>query len=541
MSKKQLRYIIAFMSGATLGLIILQFYWMKKAFELNAVRFKSEVVSAMENVARILERREVRAAMVRQNELVAQRDALLAQILDQINTPKSGNTFSSSWEEETGQLHKRQSQTWFNYSQEQFSISNHLRNGSTIGHEWNRTSMRIGDSAVYMRQLQQQRLLENLEELEMVWSIINNRRNFSRPITERINVALLDSLLSREMRAKNIDLPYQFGVLVKDTANAYQFVYTNVEDEKANLELLRNGLTVRLFPNDDTAPASFLHVYFPDNRKAIFREMIVVLVSSAIFNTIIIACFAFAISTIIRQKKVSEVTRDFINNMTHEFKTPISTISLACQALQEPDMRTNSRILDRYLAIIKDENNRLGHQVEKVLQIASLEKGDFKLKLENVDVHQLLNKAGENMKLSIESEGGQLTMQLEATRTVIQADKVHLTNIFYNLLDNATKYSPQHPQITITTEDGRNGIIISIADKGVGISKDVINRIFDKFYRVPTGNIHNVKGFGLGLSYVKTMIDAHHGQITVQSEPGQGSTFTIFLPYQHEPQQNLIG
>lgn len=541
MSKKQLRYIIAFMSGATLGLIILQFYWMKKAFELNAVRFKSEVVSAMENVARILERREVRAAMVRQNELVAQRDALLAQILDQINTPKSGNTFSSSWEEETGQLHKRQSQTWFNYSQEQFSISNHLRNGSTIGHEWNRTSMRIGDSAVYMRQLQQQRLLENLEELEMVWSIINNRRNFSRPLTERINVALLDSLLSREMRAKNIDLPYQFGVLVKDTANAYQFVYTNVEDEKANLELLRNGLTVRLFPNDDTAPASFLHVYFPDNRKAIFREMIVVLVSSAIFNTIIIACFAFAISTIIRQKKVSEVTRDFINNMTHEFKTPISTISLACQALQEPDMRTNSRILDRYLAIIKDENNRLGHQVEKVLQIASLEKGDFKLKLENVDVHQLLNKAGENMKLSIESEGGQLTMQLEAIRTVIQADKVHLTNIFYNLLDNATKYSPQHPQITITTEDGRNGIIISIADKGVGISKDVINRIFDKFYRVPTGNIHNVKGFGLGLSYVKTMIDAHHGQITVQSEPGHGSTFTIFLPYQHEPQQNLIG
>jgi two-component system phosphate regulon sensor histidine kinase PhoR len=170
-----------------------------------------------------------------------------------------------------------------------------------------------------------------------------------------------------------------------------------------------------------------------------------------------------------------------------------------------------------------------------------LEKGDFKLKLENVDVHQLLNKAGENMKLSIESEGGQLTMQLEATRTVIQADKVHLTNIFYNLLDNATKYSPQHPQITITTEDGRNGIIISIADKGVGISKDVINRIFDKFYRVPTGNIHNVKGFGLGLSYVKTMIDAHHGQITVQSEPGHGSTFTIFLPYQHEPQQNLIG
>jgi two-component system phosphate regulon sensor histidine kinase PhoR len=330
-------------------------------------------------------------------------------------------------------------------------------------------------------------------------------------------------------------------VLVKDTANAYQFVYTNVKDEKANLELLRNGLVVRLFPNDDISPASFLHVYFPDKYKAIFMEMIAVLLSSAVFNTIIIACFAFAISTIIRQKKLSEVTRDFINNMTHEFKTPISTISLACQALQEPAMRANPRILERYLGIIKDENNRLGHQVEKVLQIASLEKGDFKLKIEPVDVHRLLQKAGENMKLSMESQGGQLSQQLEATQTIVQADKVHLTNIFYNLLDNAIKYSHQRPEIAITTEDGRSGIIISIADKGVGISKDVINRIFDKFYRVPTGNIHNVKGFGLGLSYVKTMIDAHHGQITVQSEPGQGSTFTIFLPYQHEPQQNLIG
>jgi two-component system phosphate regulon sensor histidine kinase PhoR len=541
MSKKQLRYIIACMSGATLGLIILQFYWIKEAFELNATRFKSEAIDAMENVARTLERREVHAAMLRQNELVAQRDALLAQIRNQINRQQLDNTITSYWEQETGQLHSPISQKWFSYSQEQFSISHHLQNGSSIGQEWNRSSMRIGDSAVYMRQLQQQRLLENLEELEMVWSVISNRRNFNRPLSERLNVALLDSLLSREIRAKNIDLPYQFGVLVKDTANAYQFIYTNVKDPKANLELLRNGLAVRLFPNDDLSPASFLHVYFPDNRKAIFREMIAVLASSAIFNTIIIACFAFAISTIIRQKKLSEVTRDFINNMTHEFKTPISTISLACQALQEPDMRTNSKILDRYLSIIKDENNRLGHQVEKVLQIASLEKGDFKLKPENVDVHQLLKKASEHMKLSINTENGKIIQHLDATRSVIRADKVHLTNIFYNLLDNAIKYSPEHPQITIITEDGHGGIIISIADKGIGISKDVINRIFDKFYRVPTGNIHNVKGFGLGLSYVKTMIDAHHGQITVQSEPGQGSTFTIFLPYQHEPQQNLIG
>ncbi len=541
MSKKQIRYIIAFMSGATLGLIMLQFYWMKEDFKLNAVQFKSKVITAMENVVRTLERREILAAMAKHKELMAQRDALVAQILDQVNTQTPKNNQSSSWEHSNIQLYGSHSHTWLNYSQEQYSIGNHLRNGGTIGHEWNRTSMRIGDSAVYLRQLQQQRVLENLEALEVVWSIINNRQNFNRPLSERLSVKLLDSLLSHEIRDKNIDLPYQFGVLVKDTANAYQFVYTNVKDEKTKLELLHNGLVIRLFPNDDISPASFLYVYFPDKYKAIFMEMIAVLLSSVVFNTIIITCFAFAIYTIIRQKKLSEVTRDFINNMTHEFKTPISTISLACQALQEPAMRANTRILDRYLGIIKDENNRLGHQVEKVLQIASLEKGDFKLKIEPVDVHQLLQKAGENMKLSIESQGGQLSQQLEATKTIVQADKVHLTNIFYNLLDNAIKYSPERPEIAITTEDGRSGIIISIADKGVGISKDVINRIFDKFYRVPTGNIHNVKGFGLGLSYVKTMIDAHHGQITVQSEPGKGSIFTIFLPYQHEPQQNLTG
>ncbi|WP_448519534.1 sensor histidine kinase [Rhodoflexus sp.] len=534
MSKRQLRYIIVFMTGATLGLIVLQFYWINKAFELSAARFKSEVMGALENVARTLERREIHAAMHKQNALLAERNILLAQIYSRINESKPQPQLPAG-SSETSLLQSGQD-IFF----EQFSVRSRLRNSSAIGHSWARSYLVIGDSTAYMQQLEQQQLLENLEELDMIMGIINNRRNFNRPIAERINVALLDSLLAREITAKGINLPYQFGVLVKDTSSAYQFIHTKLQDSQANAEILRNGISVRLFPNDDMSPPSFLHVHFPDNYKEILREMTAVLVSSAVFNVIIIACFAFAISTIIRQKKVSEVTRDFINNMTHEFKTPISTISLACQALQEPDMRANKRILDRYLGIIKDENDRLGHQVEKVLQIASLEKGDFKLKIENIDVHELLNQAAEHMKLGIESEGGRLSKQLEATKTVIEADRVHLTNIFYNLLDNATKYSPENPQISITTEDGRDGIIVSIADKGMGMSKDVINRIFDKFYRVPTGNIHNVKGFGLGLSYVKTMIDAHHGQIAVQSEPGKGSTFTLFLPYQYDAQQNFI-
>ncbi|MCS7020142.1 MAG: HAMP domain-containing sensor histidine kinase [Cytophagales bacterium] len=530
MSKQQIRYIITLMSGATLGLIILQFYWIHKAFELNSVRFKNEVIAAMENVANALERREVYVATERYRKIAAEHSLLLTKCLAQINTLEW--VAPSLWQQTIDSATSKS-----NYAQLTHSVRDHLYNGSVINKEWNRASMLIGDSAVYLEQLNKQRLLENLEQLDMVLSVLHDWRNLNRPLSERLSVELLDSLLMKEIKAKNINLPYWFGVLVKDTASRYEMCYTNVaQDKAAQLTLLNEGITFRLFPKEDRLPASFLHVYFPDNRKSIFKQMIAVLISSALFNAIVIGCFAFAISTIIRQKKVSEVTRDFINNMTHEFKTPISTISLACQALQEPTMRTNDRILDRYLNIIREENNRLGHQVEKVLQIASLEKGDFKLKIEKVDIHQLLRKAGEHMRLSVEPEGGQLTMQLEASQTVVEADKVHLTNVFYNLLDNATKYSLQQPQITITTEDGRGGIIVSIADKGMGISKDVINRIFDKFYRVPTGNIHNVKGFGLGLSYVKTMIDAHHGQITVQSEPGKGSTFTIFLPYQYESQ-----
>lgn len=535
MSKRQLYYTIALMSGATLGLIGLQFYWIHQAIELNAERFKSEAINALENVAHALERRELRQAMARYYQLAAERDTLLAQILHPLSfsAENSGGFFS----------HPATPPKLTNELAQPNSVSRRLKHGSNlIYQEWDKYSMPIGDSVIYMQKLQRQRLLENLEELEMIIGVLINRRNFNRPLTERINTPIIDSLLRMELTAKGINLPYLFGILVKDTVQGYHFDYINfTKDDLTSLKLLHSGIAVRLFPNDDLSPSSFLHVYFPDKKKTIFRQMIAVLISSAVFNLIIIACFAIAISTIIRQKKISEVTRDFINNMTHEFKTPISTISLACQALQDPDMRSNPRILDRYLTIIRDENNRLGHQVEKVLQIASLEKGDYKLKIESVDVHELLEKAANNMKIAIESRGGKLIKQLEATKTIVQADRVHLANIFYNLLDNATKYSPEKPHITITTEEGRNGIIIAISDKGIGIAKEVINRIFDKFYRVPTGNIHNVKGFGLGLSYVKMMIDAHHGQITVQSQPGQGSTFTIFLPYRHESQQNSLG
>jgi two-component system phosphate regulon sensor histidine kinase PhoR len=245
---------------------------------------------------------------------------------------------------------------------------------------------------------------------------------------------------------------------------------------------------------------------------------------------VIIGIFGFAVYTIHTQKKISEIKNDFINNMTHEFKTPISTVALACEALQDDDVKKNEAFLKRYISIIQAENKRLGMQVEKVLQMATLDKKDFKLKLEPLDMHEVIDRALGNVNFQIEKREGIIDKQLQASHTSVIADEVHLTNIIYNLLDNANKYSPEKPKISIATKNYNGGIIVKISDNGIGMSKEVTGRIFEKFYREPTGNLHNVKGFGLGLTYVKTILDALGGSISVKSEVAKGSTFEIYLP-----------
>jgi len=359
--------------------------------------------------------------------------------------------------------------------------------------------------------------------------VIENLVNFDKPISERIDAKLLDSLIHAELLHKDIKISYNFGIV--DTRN-YQLLFNDSSAD--NAEMLKVGFQTQLFPNDEFAAPALLYLYFPETNAYILGEMLAVLGSSVVFVLIIIFSFASAVSIIIRQRKLSQITNDFINNMTHEFKTPISTISLACEVMQDTDIRRNEKQLDRYLTVIKDENERLGRQVEKVLQIATLGKGDFKLKIQQIDVNDVIAKAIQNIAIQIENRGGTIDVDFQTDESVIEADEVHLSNIIYNLLDNANKYSPNAPEIKVSTESNKNGVIITVSDKGLGISKETINKVFEKFYRVPTGNVHDVKGFGLGLSYVKTMIEAHYGDISVKSEVGEGSNFTIFLPYRHE-------
>lgn len=221
---------------------------------------------------------------------------------------------------------------------------------------------------------------------------------------------------------------------------------------------------------------------------------------------------------------------DFINNMTHEFKTPIATISLASDSILSPSILENQDKIKRFIGIIKQENRRMLGQVEKVLQMAQIEKEDINLKIAPFNLHDVIQDAIVNAELKVQAKGGQILTKLDATHPVIQGDANHIANIINNLLDNAEKYTPENPNITIQTQNVKKGIEIAITDNGIGMSKDAQKLIFERFYRVHTGNIHDVKGFGLGLSYVKAMTEAHGGKVTVQSEPGKGSTFTVFLP-----------
>jgi two-component system, OmpR family, phosphate regulon sensor histidine kinase PhoR len=357
----------------------------------------------------------------------------------------------------------------------------------------------------------------------------------NKDIETKISVARIDTLLRNEFSNRGIRIDYEFGVFSPDRNKIVLKKNLDYPDE-----LLLKGFPFPLFSGSGIATRDFLLLYFPQQSKYNLQSLWGMMMVSLLLVLVIIAAFSYSVFTIIRQRKLSELKNDFINNMTHEFKTPISTISLACQALSDKDIPRSNEMYADYINIIGDENHRLGEMAEKILQTAILEKGNLHLRPEAIDMHVLIADAIHKIAIQIEIRDGVITQSLKAEYPLIKADKVHLSNVIFNLLDNANKYSPRKPQIMVSTADAENGIFISVTDKGMGISKANLKRIFEKLYRVPTGDVHNVKGFGLGLSYVKFIVEKHGGTISVESEPGKGSTFTMFLPYV-TPEQNKSG
>lgn len=301
-----------------------------------------------------------------------------------------------------------------------------------------------------------------------------------------------------------------------DTANNINHVYALEPQSGTNFEnLVREEL---------------LSVIVPNQQTIIWKEMIWFIIGALLFTLIITAAFFITIRTLLRQKKLSEIKSDFINNMTHEFKTPLATISLAVDALKNEKVSGNKEKTEYFTGIIKEENKRMNKQVETILQAALLDKQVVQLNLNKAPAHDFIVSALNNIQLQVEEKGGEIEVHLDADNDIIMANDVHFTNLINNLLDNAVKYSKDNLKIILTTQNTGNQFKIKIQDNGIGMTKETLHRIFEKFYRAHTGNIHNVKGFGLGLSYVKTMVAAHHGSIKAESVLGKGSSFCVSFP-----------
>jgi len=365
------------------------------------------------------------------------------------------------------------------------------------------------------------------QRFALVTKVIDDMSLFiPRPILARVRPAALDSTIQITLTEKGIRTPYFFGVVASPGDSVIYASPATMDTSK----LIQSRFRTPLFPNDLFASNHQLILFFPNQATYMFSRVWLMATLSLLFFSIIIFCLIYVLRALFKQQRFSRQLTDFINNMTHEFKTPISTISLVSETLTNPAVLGNEAKVVKYGNIIRDESSRMRQQVEKILQMAELEEGDFELKKSDVDVHSLIERVIKNFALAIERRNGIVRTRFDASDAVVEADSIHLENVIHNLFDNAVKYCQQEPVIDIATSNQDASLHISISDNGIGLTPEQQKRVFEKYYRAPTGNIHNVKGFGIGLSYVRMIVAAHQGAISVASHPGAGSRFTILLP-----------
>ncbi len=344
-------------------------------------------------------------------------------------------------------------------------------------------------------------------------------------VLDKISNTQIETSLSQKLSARGLGNPFEYAVYKMGHAPIFSSANFN---EYEQCRYFRRSL----FPSSVFNRSTYISIYFPGERQMLRKTMGIMGVSSLLITLFIIAMFSLTLYIMFKQKHLSEMKNDFVNNMTHELKTPISTISLASQMLSDRSIPDEQKNLGHISRIIQTESKQLGYQVERVLQMAIFDHGELKLKSEMVDLHDIIETVAQNFLLQMDKRSGKLEFHPEADQAVVSGDLMHLTNVISNLMENALKYTTRNPEITISTRNENTSLIVSVADNGMGISKEDQKRIFDKFYRVPTGNVHNVKGFGLGLSYVKLIVEEHGGSIKIKSEPNKGSRFDIHLPLQ---------
>lgn len=526
MKKKFIYILIGVITSALLGLVVIQLYWINSAVTLKEEEFSRDVKSALFSVVNKLEKIDALSrvkAHQKSQELFNERAQLLYSMQGNVGYD------TSAYYEENGVRYKVSEQKRYTPQGEiiQKTIETTSPNGvgefqMSIGVQ-NNTPLRVNKENTYIDSVTRYQQNEKLMLLdEMLKSIYQTNRY--KTVLDRVNDQLLDSLLRLELVNRNIKTKFQYGVFDYDGNGL-------LVDSLSNLQKIKHSnYYAQLFPSDIIEAPHFLSIYFPHQKGYLLRTMWAMLLTSVVLLVVIVWAFTHTIQTIFKQKKLSEVKNDFISNMTHELKTPISTISLACEALSDKDINASPDLNANYLNMISQENKRLGLLVESVLKSATWDK-ELELKNEDLNFHTIIEEVVENIGIHVKKKNGHIDTELLAEKNIIKADKVHITNLIYNLLDNANKYTPEQPNINVSTQNYKDGVLLTVKDNGVGIKKEDVNKIFDKFYRVPTGNVHNVKGFGLGLNYVKAIVDKHQGEIQVLSEFGKGTSFKIYLPF----------
>jgi two-component system, OmpR family, phosphate regulon sensor histidine kinase PhoR len=514
MGKRMIYFLIIVMSVVVTLLIIVQTRIINNASEIKEEQFGQLVKRCLIRVASRLEEEEIKQFI----------------LSEQFAPPQVPDNFN---QQDAGKINQKQINFSVNFTQDPSGkVSAHTsfhQSDTTIDLSQNND---FQDPNVFkkldeLNELEQQRFLESF----------NNRDAYNRslqyqlmlankPIEQRINYQLLSTLLHQEFINNGIDLDYEFAV--KSYNQGVEKIVLSSENYKSNR---KKEHQTPLFMHDvGSQKPNYLKVYFPRNQQKFLGSISYMVLPTFILVALIIGIFAYTIWIIFRQKKLSTIKNDFINNMTHELKTPISTISLASQMLLDNSVNTSPSVIERISGVIYAESNRLSQQVEKVLQMAIFNEGRLKMKFKNFDMHELITSVVQNFEIRVHSDNGQITFLKNATNYTIYGDQVHITNVLFNLLDNAVKYSKENPLIEVATENVKDKLVVSIKDNGIGIAKEHQKLIFERFYRVPTGNVHDVKGFGLGLHYVFKIIEAHNGTIEVESALNKGTKFIIYFP-----------
>jgi signal transduction histidine kinase len=548
MKRNRMKWVIALMSVALIGIICLQVYWISHDIHLKEQQFEQTVNQAMNAIVDRIETQEAFSIMnkklvpyadpshitnilVHDSELIRPITISDTDIIFPPYPPVTEGPPPLLDDLDNADINIEFHRPGSNQTILRYHHKNFFHSDSTTTHRVRTSEVTriFNDSAEITIRRSEEKLkakVEKMNQLMADWAreFVSNEPN----IKERLTNCELDTIISNELRNRGIALSYDYCVMNNDSN---KMLMCSCTDKKSG-ELAKSKFRTQLFPNDLFSKPNYLVISFPNSISYVLSSMWLMLAGSSLFTLIILFVFMYTIQVIIRQKKISDIKSDFINNMTHEFKTPIATISLAADSLKNPKVVADVEKMDYFTRIIREENKRMNAQVEHVLQMAQIEKGELRLRKEEINLHEIIRQAVDLIKIQVESREGLLTAELNSTLPVVKADSLHLSNVIFNLLDNANKYSPDKPMIVISTEDVSNGVLIKVKDNGMGMTRETQKKIFEKFYRVPTGNIHNIKGFGLGLAYVKAIIEQHHGWIDVKSEPGKGSTFELFIPHQ---------